>query len=142
MKIFGLLCFLTLALCQEDEEDVTSELSKKQTFLRIDVVFTMVYVLATLDYSEDQMPEAPFLGNPFPSDELNINTNSRETYVGNSYSTYGAPDPEGRIRTDSYETRPKFNEYGDYVESTQYNNGNWGCLGEAILFDQAGRERR
>ena len=33
MKIFGLLCFLTLALCQEDEEDVTSELSKKNSFL-------------------------------------------------------------------------------------------------------------
>ena len=104
--------------------------------------FKEILALATLDYSEDQMPEAPFLGDPFPSDELNINTNSRETYIGNSYSTYGAPDPEGRIRTDSYETRPKFNEYGDYVESTQYNNGNWGCLGEAILFDQAGRERR
>ena len=104
--------------------------------------FKEILVLATLDYSEDQMPEAIFLGNPFPSDELNVNTNSRETYVGNSYSTYGAPDPEGRVRIDSYENRPKFNEYGDYVEPTQYNNGNWGCLGEAILFDQAGRERR
>ena len=141
MKIFGLLCFLTLALCQEDEEDVTSELSKKNSFLNRCFI-KMIFVLATIDYSEDQMPEAPFLGDPFPSDELNINTNSRETYIGNSYSTYGAPDPEGRIRADSYEARPKFNEYGDYVESTQYNNGNWGCLGEAILFDQAGRERR
>ena len=59
----------------------------------------------------------------------------------------------GQFTTDSdYSDGEKFSEkvngpveYDDndeLLEAVQYSNGNWGCLGQAAFFDEAGRERK
>ena len=36
----------------------------------------------------------------------------------------------------------EYDDNDELLEFTQYSNGNWGCLGQAAFFDEAGRERK
>ena len=36
----------------------------------------------------------------------------------------------------------EYDDNDELLEFNQYSNGNWGCLGQAAFFDEAGRERK
>ena len=50
--------------------------------------------------------------------------------------------PDGEKVFENINEPVEYDDNDELLEFTQYSNGNWGCLGQAAFFDEAGRERK
>ena len=50
--------------------------------------------------------------------------------------------PDGDKVFENINEPVEYDDNDELLEFTQYSNGNWGCLGQAAFFDEAGRERK